>query len=74
MVAAVMSMSKQSPEYCFYTSCKVDRDVLRVVKEAAAKEQIKIQEWVSDLLNANASKVVGRPPIKRKPPKPRDEK
>jgi hypothetical protein len=59
------------PEYCTYTSVKLDSALINLAKMAAADHGKPIQEWLSDAVNETASRQVGRKPIKRRPPRPR---
>lgn len=61
----------ETSEFCNYTTTKVDDEVLPLVKAAAALTGLKVQEFVSNVLNDAASKAIGRKPIKRKPPRPK---
>ncbi|MDE2102266.1 MAG: hypothetical protein KGL39_33785 [Patescibacteria group bacterium] len=65
-------MKNKPTEYCRYTTVKIDSEVARMAKAAALVDGKTIQEWVSDHLNDLSAQVLGREPIKRKPPKPRD--
>lgn len=72
MNSAAPTMSKEKAEYARYTTTKVDVDIMHLVKAAAALDKQNVQDWLSDLANAAAAKRLGQPPVKRKPPKPRD--
>lgn len=69
-VAAVMDS-----EFCTYANCKVDSQVLRLVKAAASLADQTIQDWLSDVANREASKQLNRKPIIRRtsPPKKSDD-
>lgn len=72
MASAVMDdMAKQTSEFRTYISMKLDRDVIPLAGAASKLAGQALQDWASDVLNEAASKVLGRKPIKRKPPKPR---
>lgn len=58
------------PEYCSYTSTKIDVEVYRVARAAAALSGQTAQDYISDVVNEAASRLVNRKPIKRKQPPP----
>jgi hypothetical protein len=58
-------------EYCTYVPCKIDPEVLRFAKGAAAVEGKDVQDWLSDIANVAAAKILNRKPIKRRPNRPR---
>ena len=60
-------------EYCTYANCKLDTQVLRLVKAAASLADQTIQDWLSDVANKEASKELGRKPIVRRESPPRKE-
>lgn len=70
-MSPVATMSKTEPEYCTYATVKVDDEVLPVARAAANLAGQRIQEWLSDLINAASAKALSRRPINRRPPKPR---
>lgn len=70
MTTLVPPMPKNT-QYCEYDSVKLDDEVHPLAKAAAALEEISTQELISDAVNLYASKILGRPPIKRRPPKPK---
>lgn len=73
MSQAVSTMSEPSTGgFAEYTGTKIDVEVLRLVRAAAALEGIRMQDWLSDVANEAASKVLGRKPLKRKPVKPKE--
>ena len=73
MSQAVSTMSEPTDnQYCQYTGTKIDVDILRIVRAAAALEGMRMQDWLSDVANKAASDVLGRKAIKRKPIKPRE--
>lgn len=74
MVAAVETMHENTSDFAKYSTMKVDVEVLPLAGAAAKLDGKRVQDWVSDLINVHASKVLKRKPITRKPPKPRDEK
>lgn len=63
-------MAKQK-EFCEYVGTKIDKDVLPLARAAAALSGKDAQDYISDVVNEAASKVVNRAPIKRRPPKPK---
>lgn len=65
------AMSAPSEEYCVYVSVKIDAEVLKVARAAASLDDVDTQDYISDVVNAAASKRLGHKPVKRKPPKPR---
>ncbi len=73
MFQVAAAMTEKKPEYSKYGSVKADVEVLRVVKAAASLDNKTVQEWVSDALNDASAKAVGRKPIKRKPPQPKEK-
>ncbi len=63
---------KTETDFCTYASVKLDDKVLPIVRAAAALSgDMSIQEYMSDVLNEHASEILGREPLKRRPPKPR---
>lgn len=71
-MSAVATMPKQheTPEaFCTYISVKIDTDILPLAKAAAALRKQSVQDFLSDIANEEAAKVLERNPIKRKPPK-----
>ena len=67
MVAAAFPMTEKNSDFCEYTSTRVDSDVLKLVKAAAALDGKRIQDWISDAVNDVAAKRLKIPPVKRKP-------
>lgn len=62
---------KPKAGYCVYTSTRIDDDILPLARAAAALSgDITTQEFISDAVNEVASRILNRPPIKRKPPAP----
>lgn len=72
MVAVATVMKDKKAEYVRYVATKLDGDILHLVKAAAAMERKNVQDWLSDIANAAAAERLNVPPVKRKPPKPRD--
>lgn len=70
LVVSRMAESSESQKFCRYTTVKIDSDLLPVLRIAAAMSEQKIQDYLSDLVNENASKKANRKPIKRKLPPP----
>lgn len=62
----------EEDELAQYTGTKIDAEVLRLMRAACALQGVRMQDWLSDLVNEKASDMLGRKPIKRKPPKPKD--
>jgi uncharacterized protein (DUF1778 family) len=62
-----MSEPESTEEFCTYVSVKIDDQVLPLVKAAAALAGESVQDWLSDLANAAASKAVSRKPLRRRP-------
>jgi hypothetical protein len=60
--------------YCTYSSVKVDAALVWRAKAAAAKARKTIQEWLSDLVNAEAARELGEKPVRRLPPRPRKKR
>ena len=73
--ALVPRMSKKpEPAFCTYASVKLDDEVLPLVRAAAALSgDVTVQEFLSDVANEAASRVLKREPLKRRPvpPKPK---
>lgn len=69
---ATKHMPKKSTDVCTYASIRIDDEVLPIVRAAAALSgDITIQEFLSDIANEAASRVVKREPIKRRPAPPK---
>ena len=65
-------MPKSKPEEsCTYVGTKIDDEVLPLARAAAALTEVDAQDFISDVVNEAASKVLNRAPIKRRPPKPK---
>lgn len=65
-------MAKSKPtDHCTYVGTKIDDQVLPLARAAAALSGKDAQDFISDVLNEAASKILNRPPIKRRPPKPK---
>lgn len=60
--------------YCTYASSKVDDEVYPLARAAAALRGQTTQEFISDVVNEAASKLLKREPVKRRPPEPRKPK
>ena len=63
------TMTKPQPEeenYCTYTSVKIDDEVARRVRGAAGVAGESVQDWVSDVLNDAAAKILGLKKIQRR--------
>lgn len=59
-------------EFCEYVSTRLDRDVMpRAIAAAAMSGKKSAQEFISDVVNEAAAKVLGVPPVHRKPPPPK---
>lgn len=69
LVATAMS---EEVEHCTYASIKLDDAVLPFAKAAAAIAGLSVQDWLSDLANEHSARALGRKPVKRRPPKPRE--
>jgi hypothetical protein len=71
-------MSEKKPEYCTYTSVKLDSELIRPAKGVALLLNTTLQEWLSDLVNDAVSEFTGKPPAKRRkappPGRPPDKK
>lgn len=67
-LVAIRNMSQKPPvEWCRYSACKLDSQVLPVAKAAAALREQDVQEWLSDIANRESAKELNRKPIKRRP-------
>lgn len=62
--------SAKTSEHCVYATARVDDDILRRARAFAQLHGISLQDWLSDLINVNASKGLNMDPIKRKPNRP----
>ena len=63
---------KPSADFCTYASVKLDDRVLPLARAAAALSgDVSTQEFISDVVNLAASRVLGREPIPRRPAPPR---
>ncbi len=76
MGPAVARKKRPDPRYAAYQSTKIDRDVYKLAKLAAAKigleqDRYTIQEFISDAINREAARIAGVPPVARKPAPPR---
>ena len=71
LVATMATQGGQSEDVCSYVSMKVDDAILPLAKAAAALEGQSVQDFASDVLNSAAAKILGRKPVKRRPPPPR---
>lgn len=68
-LATPMTKKPNKPtEHCRYAATKIDAEVLRFAKAAALVVDKTFQEWLSDLANQEAAKVLARQPVNRKPP------
>jgi hypothetical protein len=67
---ALLMAEPKKAEYCIYVTTKIDVEVLRLVKAAAALSSQSTQDWLSDMLNPIAAKATNQPQVKRKPPPP----
>ena len=67
------SMAEEAPEqFCKYIGTKIDSEVYPLARAAAAlSDNATVQEFISDVVNVAASKILNRKPIKRRPPKPK---
>jgi hypothetical protein len=73
-------MSEKSADHCTYTQVKVDDELtpriraavakLSLAAEEAGKPRVTVQEYVSDILNADTARVLGTKPLKRRPVPP----
>lgn len=57
---------KDKAETVEYVSVKIDKEVYKVAKAAAALEGKDIQDYLSDVMNVVASKALGHKPVRRK--------
>jgi len=74
-VAEPMAKKPDKPSpWCTYASSKVDDEVYPLARAAAALLGQTTQEFISDVVNEAASKLLKREPIKRRPPEPRKPK
>jgi len=63
---------KTAPIYCEYAGTRIDSELLPLARAAAAlSDDVSTQEFISDAVNEVAARVLGREPIKRRPPPPR---
>lgn len=70
--AAPMPKKPTDPGFCTYASVKVDDEVLPLIRAAAALSGDRsTQEFISDVCNEAASRILRREAIKRRPPPPR---
>lgn len=67
-------MAKPEPDYCTYAVVKLDDQIVPLAKAAASIVGKKFQDWLSDLANEAAAKVLRLKPIVRRKPKPREPK
>jgi len=59
----------EDTDHCTYTGTKIDDAVLPLAKAAAALSgDVTVQEFISNVVNEAAAKVLARKPIKRRPP------
>lgn len=73
-------MPDKSADHCTYTQVKVDDQLtprvraavgkLSLAAEEAGKPRVSVQEYISDLINADTARILGLKPIKRRPPQP----
>jgi hypothetical protein len=69
---AAPPMSEPKTGFCSYASIRIDDEVLPLARAAAAlSSDVTVQEFISDAVNAAASKVLKRQPIKRRPAPPK---
>lgn len=68
--AATLMKPSEKKEHAVYVATKIDADVMRRVKAAAALDGRTVQEWLSDVANGASSEAINLPPIKRKPQPP----
>lgn len=68
-------MAKTKPDgHCEYVGTKIDDHVLPLARAAAALTGLDTQDFISNAVNEAASKVLGRAPIKRRAPKPKEKR
>lgn len=65
---------KSETQFCTYASVKIDDEINPLVRAAAALVGKSTQEFLSDVANEAAARVLKRDPIKRRPPEPRKPK
>lgn len=70
MGTGALLMSEPKQQYASYVTVKLDVQVLRLVRAAAALEGKSVQDWLSDLANEPAARRVGEKPVKRLPAPP----
>ncbi len=77
-VAAIMA--DKPTEFCTYTQVKIDAELtpriraavskLSLVSEESGKGRVRVQEFISDLVNAETARILGMKAIKRRTPPP----
>lgn len=63
-------MAEEKQRYAEYVTTKLDVQVMRLVRAAAALDNKSVQDWLSDLANEPAARRCGEKPVKRLPPPP----
>ena len=65
-------VATMADDICTYVSVKIDDQILPLAKAAAALDGQSVQDWLSDLANAAASKRLRQKPIERRQPKSKE--
>ena len=65
---------KPTTPFCTYVGAKLDDEVHPLAHAAAVLSGLSLQDWLSDVANEAAARVLKREPIKRRPPEPKTRK
>lgn len=65
---------EEAPKHCTYASVKIDDQLTRLIRIAAANKDVSIQELMSDILNEGVAEILGTDPIERRKPPERKPK
>ena len=74
LVAAIMAKKsfkepeERRPEHVEYVSVKIDGELPHIVREAAARKRISVQELMSTLINEGCAAILDREAIQRRTP------
>lgn len=73
-------MAEKPVAFCTYTQVKLDAELtprvraavskLSLASEESGKGRVRVQEYISDLVNADTARILGMKPIKRRPAPP----
>jgi V8-like Glu-specific endopeptidase len=61
---------KPAAGHCTYKTTKIDAALAFRARAAAAMSKKSVQEYISDLVNADAARILRLPPVDRLPPPP----